>query len=358
MSNVMRTHILCSLLFLCSSLSYPQEFVDGWEKSTELYDRGMMEELSRRISDSTYRNINGIIVIKNGTLLIEQYFNGATRENVHDPRSVGKTFAAAVTGIALNEGYLNSIHQNLSEFYDLKTFANFSESKTNVTLGHLLTMSSGFDGFDFDEKSVGNEENMYPQDNWVSWTLNLPMAADRKPGEKWYYFTAGIILLGDILNKTVPGGLEHYADARLFKPLGISDYKWQYTPQNVPNTAGGIRMRALDFAKFGQLYKNKGRWNGKRILTEDWVEESFTKRFATTNEGEFYGYLWWNKSYRVNGNSFEFFYCSGNGGNKIFVSTEHPFVIVITASAYGKRYAHEQADEIMAKYVIPATIYR
>ena len=110
------------------------------------------------------------------------------------------------------------------------------------------------------------------------------------------------MILGDILNKVVPGGLEKYADKKIFKPLGITMYQWQYTPQNVPNTAGGIQMNALDFAKFGQLYKNKGKWEGKQIIPEAWVNKTFTKyKSIPGRNNEFYGYLFWNKNYIVNG---------------------------------------------------------
>ncbi|MCI0692130.1 beta-lactamase family protein [candidate division KSB1 bacterium] len=345
-----------AFLFLSSAAGAQEERINGWEISKESYNREKISQLKNNILDGTYKEINSVIVVKNNKLLIEEYFNGAGRNTTHDARSVGKTFASAVTGIALQEGYLKNIDQTLSEFYDLKKYRNFNEGKAKVTLKNLLTMSSGFDGFDFDEKSIGNEENMYPQPDWVAWTLNLPMATDREPGQKWYYFTAGVVLLGDILNETVPGGLEKYADAKLFKPLGIENYQWQYTPQHVPNTAGGIRLTPLDFAKFGQLYKNNGKWNGRQILPEEWVAQSFTKHYATTNEGESYGYLWWNKTYQANGKPCEVYYCSGNGGNKIFVFTEHPIVVVVTASAYNRRYAHPQVDEMMQSYIIPAVI--
>ena len=195
---------------------------------------------------------------------------------------------------------------------------------------------------------------MYPQDNWVDWTLNLPMAGDRKSGEAWNYFTAGVVLLGDIIHQSVPGGMEKYADEKLFKPLGINRYYWMHTPQGVANTAGGIRLTALDFARFGQLYKNKGKWNGQQIIPEKWVEASFQKYIPTTNPPNQYGYLWWNRAYEAEGKSYEFYYCTGNGGNKIYVSTEHDLVIVITASAYGRPYGHSQVDKMMEEFILPA----
>lgn len=176
----------------------------------------------------------------------------------------------------------------------------------------------------------------------------------RKAGE-WHYFTAGVVVLGDIIDKHVPGGLEKYADQKLFRPLGISQYKWQYTPQKVANTAGGIQMNALDFAKFGQLYKNGGSWKGKQLIPKSWVQKSFTKQKSIPGRaGEFYGYLFWNRTYQVNGKFYETYYCAGNGGNKIFVFKDQPLVVVVTATAYGTPYGHAQVDKMMETYILPA----
>lgn len=326
----------------------------GWQISKGNFNHNKIRELNRKIAEKSFKEIKSIVVIKNSKLLIEQYFNDADRTTLHDTRSVGKTFASAMTGIAIKDGYLKSINQSLGEFYKLKDYQNYNPKKETVTIKSLLTMSSGFEGFDFDDNSIGNEENMYPQNDWVKWTLNLPMA-DRKVGEQWAYFTAGVVVLGDILQKNVPNGLEDYADKKLFKPLGIKNYKWQYTPQKVANTAGGLQMSALDFAKFGQLYKNGGKWKGKQIIPESWVKESLTKYFAV-DESSNYGYLWWNGTYQVGGNDYEFYYCSGNGGNKIFVFKDLPLVVVITATAYNKPYMHQQIDKIMEKYLLPAVL--
>ena len=327
----------------------------GLAVSTEKFDHNKIKELKGKIEAMVFKRINGIVVIKNGKLLIEEYFNGESRDSLHDPRSVGKTFASTMAGIAIGEGHLKSEQQPIKDFYQLSSFANYSPEKERVTLKDLLTMSAAFDGDDGDGDSPGNEENMYPTDNWVKFTLDLPVSTTRPRGQ-WHYFTAGVVLLGDILNKVVPGGLEQYADKKLFAPLGIK-YQWQYTPQHVPNTAGGIRLNALDFAKYGQLYKNGGRWNGKQIIPKQWVDKSFSKQLPIPGRpNEFYGYLFWNKQYEVKGKHYETYYCSGNGGNKIFVFKDQPLVIVITASAYGQPYAHPQVDRMMTDYILPAVL--
>ncbi|RZM08487.1 MAG: class C beta-lactamase-related serine hydrolase, partial [Pedobacter sp.] len=255
---------------------------------------------------------------------------------------------------AIGDGHLRSEQQQLKEFYDLHVFDHYSRSKEETTIQDLLTMSSVFDGDDNDDASPGNEENMYPTDNWVKFGLDLPANSSK---QSWHYFTAGVVLLGDILNKTVPAGLEKYADEKLFAPLGIRNYHWQYTPQGVPNTAGGIRLKALDFAKYGLLYKNDGKWNGKQIMPTEWINKTFSYQRELPNAtDEHYGYLFWNKKYSVGGKQYETFYCTGNGGNKIFIFKDQSLVIVITASAYGLPYAHRQVDQMMAEYILPAVI--
>lgn len=325
----------------------------GWKVSEEKLDKEKIRLLNKKIAENRFRNITGIVVIKNEKLLVEEYFSNSARDSLQDTRSVGKSFASALTGIAIKEGYLKSENQMLKDFYDLKQFKNYSSHKDSMTIKSLLTMSSGFDGNDADEESPGNEENMYPTDHWVRFTLDLP-ATKNKIGKNWQYFTAGVVVTGDILNQSVPKGLENYAEQKLFHPLGIKNYKWQYTPQQKPSLAGGLRMRALDFAKFGQLYKNKGIWNGHNIIDKNWIKKSFTNYFTNDKDFEGYGYLFWRKVYRVGNQSFEAYQCSGNGGNKIIIFTEIPVVMVITAKAYNTSYAHSQADKIVQEYLLPA----
>ncbi len=328
----------------------------GWKISSAKYDKNKIEELNIKITQKRFEDINGIVVIKEGELLIEEYFNGETRESLHDSRSVGKSFASTIIGIAIKEQHISSENELLKNFYNLNSFQNYSSKKDSVTLKSLLTMSSGFLGDDGDYSSPGNEENMYPTKDWVKFALDLPMEEKKLIGNDFDYFTAGAVILGDIIHKSVPGGLVSFTDEKLFKPLGITKYKWEFTPQNVGNTAGGLRLRAIDFAKYGQLYKNEGTWNGKQILTKQWVQESLSKQVKLPLDDVYYGYLFWNKVYIVNGVEYEVSYSSGRGGNKIFIFKDIPIVIVITASAYNSPSAHVNVDKMMIDYLIPAIV--
>ncbi len=328
-----------------------------WEISKAKYDTKKIEALNTAIAKYELKDITSIVVIKDHKLLLEEYFNDANRSTLHDPRSAGKSFTSTMMGIAIKDRYINNEDQPLKEFYDLKKFANYAESKEQVTIKNLLMMSSAFEGSDADGDSPGNEENMYPTDNWVKFTLDLPMDARKKNGVQWDYFTAGVVLMGDILHKTVPEGLEKYTDKKLFKPLNITKYQWQYTPQNVVNTAGSLQMRAIDYAKYAQLYKNNGQWHGKQIIPADWVAKTLTKQIQIPErENEYYSYLFWNKTFQVAGKNYEAFYCAGNGGNQFIIFKDLPIVIIITAKAYNKPYAHPQSDTIVREYVLPAVL--
>jgi hypothetical protein len=148
----------------------------GLPVSKERFDAGKIKELKGNIEEGVFKHITSIVVIKNGKLLIEEYFNGSARDSLHDPRSVGKSFASTITGIAIGEGYLKNEDQRLKDFYNLKPLPDYSAEKENVSVRALLTMSSAFDGNDDDGNSPGNEENMYDKPDWVKFTLSLPVS--------------------------------------------------------------------------------------------------------------------------------------------------------------------------------------
>ncbi|WP_233010301.1 serine hydrolase domain-containing protein [Rheinheimera faecalis] len=337
----------------------PIQATHDWIISKDSYNKDLIRAMNKKIAEKDFKDISSVVVIKDGALLLEEYFNGSERASLHDPRSVGKSFASTMLGIAIAEGFIQSERQSLSEFYPLKNYQNYSTQKANVSLKDLMTMTSGFAGDDSDSASQGNEENMYPTPDWVKFTLDLPMQNPTSSAKEWSYFTAGVVILGDVLHQKIPDGLEAYADKKLFAPLGITEYQWQYTPQKVANTAGGIRLRALDFAKYGQLYKNGGSWGKQQIIPADWVKASLAEQVARTEQkdGGHYGYLFWNDRIQSGQQSFEVAYASGNGGNKIFIFKDIPLVIVITAKAYNKAYGHPQVAQMISDYLLPAILH-
>ncbi len=308
-----------------------------------------VEAMNRKIAQEQFIDITSAIVLKDGKLVLEEYFNGADRNTLHDTRSVGKSFAGALTGIAINDGHLKDTNQSISDFYNLSEFDNPSPVKASTTLEQLLTMSSGFDANDNISDSPGQEEKMYPTRDWVKFTLNLPARTDTT----WSYSSAGTILLGDIVHRAVPEGLEKYAAEKLFTPLGITDQEWSYTPTKVGNTAGSLRMSALSLAAFGQLYLD----GGKGILPSSWTETSLLPLVARNDEKQgYYGYLFWQDTVEIDGKTYTYAHASGNGGNKIIMLKELDLVVVITATAYNQPFAHWQAEKMLKEHLLPAVL--
>ena len=305
------------------------------------------------IEHKVYKKVKAAVVYQGGEVLVEEYYNGMSSNDIHDARSVGKSFASALLGISIDEGHISSLDLPISDFYDLKDYKNYSEEKGQIKLRHLATMSSNFFGNDDDMDTPGNEEHMYDKPNWVQWTLNLPLDQARNTGESWQYFTAGVVVLGDIMNQRLPNGLEQFSKEKLFDPIENTNYRWAFTPQRVPSTAGNFRTTARGFADFGQLYLNGGTWKGKRVISKEWVAKSLTKQIETSSGSRDYGYLWWIKDVKVGDSTYRTTFCSGNGGNKIFLIQDLDAVVVILASAYGQRYGHTQADEILTEFLLP-----
>ncbi len=328
-----------------------------FKTSNAKIDFEKIKQLNTAIASEEFQDITSIVVLKAGEILLEEYFNGAKRKTLHDTRSVGKTIAGTMTGIAIKEGHLRSTNQSLNEFYKLSSYDNYDAKKEAICIEDLLTMSTGLEGFDFDTDSPGQEENMYPTKDWVKFGLDLPMDKNLKSGKDWRYLSAGAVLLGDIIHQRVPGGLDKYTLEKLFKPLNIEKYKWQYTPTGVPNTAGSLKLSSLDYAKIGQLYSNQGLWQGQEIFLKEWASNSLDQKVEIPFlEDHFYGYMFWNKSYEVSGKKYEISYASGNGGNKILIFKDIPVVIVITAQAYNQPFMHNQVDDIVRSFLLPAIL--
>jgi len=197
-----------------------------WKIADQNYNKALLREVNKKVAQERYKKLTSIIVINNGELMIEEYFNGANRNTMHDTRSVGKSFVGTLMGLAISNGFIKDENEKLNKFYQLDKYKNYSQQKESISIKDLLTMSSLFMGNDMDISSPGNEENMYPLNDWVKFTLDLPIDSSKLTKKKWSYFTAGSILLGDILNKSAPTNLESFSADKLFKPLNIKNYKW------------------------------------------------------------------------------------------------------------------------------------
>ncbi len=330
---------------------------DDWMVSEAVFDKEKIVVLNKKIAQRDFKKVTSIVVIKEGELLLEEYFNHTNRNTLHDTRSVGKSFASTLAGIAIAEGHLTDEQMTLGQIFDVKKYQNYDERKADIQLKDLMMMSSILAASDNDMKSAGQEEKMYPTDNWMQFGLDLPIDEAKVKQAVFDYSSVSSVLVGGAVHQLVPNGLEKYLLEKVFEPLGIEDYRFQYTPQKVLNTAGSIQLNSLDLAKYGQLYKNQGQWNGQQIIAKNWVKKTLSPLVPNgQTDSDGYGYFFWHKTYEVDGKIYPCAYASGNGGNKLIIFENLPIVIVITATAYGKPYGHFQADQIVQDYLLPAVL--
>lgn len=309
-------------------------------------DKTLLSEMMKRIIDGQHPNVHSILISKGGKLVFEEYFYEHNQNKLHELRSATKSFISSLTGIAIDKGYIKSKDENVLSYFPEYTIMNNSIAKQKITIENLLTNQSGLDCDITNPNSAGNETVMGNTDDWVKFTLDLPMI-DSADG-KGMYCSGNPITLGRIIEKTTKETLPNFANHHLFKPLGIKNYIWNFIPNRTSaETFCQLYLSSRDMVKFGLLYLNKGNWNGKQVISSSWVEQSLKKH--STVQGVNYGYLWWNKYLDADGVRYYTFGAQGNGGQKIYIFQEFDMVIVITGGNYNSQ---SPSDELIKKYIL------
>ncbi|MEM9935668.1 MAG: serine hydrolase [Bacteroidota bacterium] len=317
------------------------------EVSSALTTEGREKMLSM-IESWEPADFRGVVIIKDGKLEVEEYYNTFWRETVHDIRSAGKSITGILLGIAIDQGLVKDVEACVYDFFPEETFNyTITEAHKAIKIKHILTMSAGLDTYSDDPQSYGGEGNWYGKDDWLSYTLKTPVKLE--PGKEWVYTDVCAQLAGGIVEETSGMSLEAFADKYLFGPLGFSEYYWFNDRTGRTAAAGNLYITTLDFAKLGLLVANKGKWGDQRIVSEQWIEQ-MTTSYLTIGEGPYptgYGYFWYREDIILEDKATPYFYASGNGGNKIYVVPDLSLVVAITSSAYGRGYGHRRANDIL-----------
>lgn len=343
----------------------PESTGDGWptaKPSERNVDISPLDKLIKLIAAGELPLVHSVLVAKSGELMVEEYFFGFDRDTIHDMRSASKSIASTLVGLAIDRGLIGSADAKVLDFVNYESFANWNESKARISLRHLMTMSSGLDANDSNRNSVASE-NAYQwqseQPDWIKFALDAPMIAE--PGERLIYGGANPMILGGVLETATGSSVEWFADEALFSPLGIENYKVYMRPRGAgAYLGGGMYLRPRDMLKVGQLYLDAGKWQGRRVLSKKWVDESFESYGPLEpidRNGNQYGYLWWHETYEVGDRAIASVEARGNGGQYIFVVPELDIVAVITAGNYrGGLNVTRQSQRIFESYVLPALI--
>jgi CubicO group peptidase (beta-lactamase class C family) len=290
-----------------------------------------------------------MIVLRHGTPVFEQYWNGYDKDTLHDLRSATKSITSLMVGVAIDQGMLSGVNEPIATRL-AGPYPNAPALANGITLAHLLTMSSGLACNDFVGSSPGNEEKMYGSPDWVRFFLELPKSAP--PGTASYYCTGSPVALGRVVAEASRRPIPEFADTFLFAPLGVRGARWaSFDGGRQTDTGGHIRMRPRDMARIGQLVLQNGQWNGRQLVSAAWIAES-TRAHTVIGETP-YGYLWWSRQVLVAGRRVEVRYADGNGGQFIFIVPELDLVAVFTGENYNSPKA-QQGGEILVNSILPA----
>jgi len=295
----------------------------GWRHTTP-EDQGMSSKLLANllgeVNERKYR-IDSVTVVRNGYVVLDAYFHPFKKGLKHIIHSDTKSVMSALIGIAIDRGEIKSVHQPVTGFFPGRTIANFDDRKRAMTLEHLLTMTSGLNCRDRSRDGWLGLSRMLNSPDWTQYVLDMPMA--QAPGQQFRYCNGASFLLSAILQNATNTSAFGYANTHLFGPLGIKDVYWRNTSKGVTVGYGEMYMHPHDMAKFGWLYLNKGRWAGRQIVPNTWVETS-TRRHVETSSGRYYGYQWW-------GDASGYYMALGYRGQQIIVVPAKNLVVVFTS---------------------------
>ena len=316
--------LMAQTVFAQSSY-YP---TNGWRESTpeaQGIDSKTLADMVDNIAKKKL-NVHSVLMIRHGYVVLDAYFHPYNAGATHDVASVSKSITAAITGIAIDKGLLK-IDQPVLSFFPDEAPKDPDPRTKSITVGNLLSMQAGLDcGFLPGEREL---EDMRRTNQWVKFTLGLPVKVD--PGTKFGYCSPGYHVLSSIISKVAHEPLLEFGRKNLFAPLGIKDVAWPADEQGRTHGWGNSHFYPRDFAKIGYLYLHGGKWEGKQVVSEQWVRDSITFQADPgrgPNSG--YGYGWWLD--KVGGN--DEFGGNGRGGQRVAVWAEKDMIVVVTGAGY------------------------
>lgn len=346
-------------------------------------DVGLLAEAVDGIEDGRYGEVHSMLIYKDNRLVLEEYFPGHDYqwdapnfhgdlvnwdwEKEHNIHSVGKSITSASVGIAIDEGFIESVDQSIFDY--LPDYQHFNTAgKGQITIEHLLTMTSGLE---WDEwgTSYSNEGNdvialWLDCDDPIACILQKPLVSE--PGTSFTYSGGNMVLLGEIIKNATGMDIEAFSAAYLFQPLGIEPVAWSWINDDVIYAGGDQYLTPREMLKFGITYLNDGMWDGQQIIPKQWVETSAAPYSGNSwfnnalrpippddgTRGERgYAYTWWTHEFSHGGKKIPTYWATGFGGQKIIVFSEQEAVVVFTSGNYNMASTNAT---ILNDYIIPA----
>ncbi len=294
--------------------------------------------------------IHSFLIVKNGNLVLEKYFNGFSPDKLNDLKSATKSITSILIGIAIDKGLIKDENQKffdlMPEYFD----QTVDGKKKEITLKQILTMSAGFDWNNFG----GKWRNGWDRSKEPNEFLIRKVPLKNEPGKVWNYNSALSHLLSGLIKKYsgLPAGQAgkstlSFAKHNLFEPLDIKNYRWQKAADGNEMGNSELFMSSRDLAKIGQLFLQNGFWNGKQIVSENWIHKSTQKYFDGFPQIGGYGYQWHTRNF----GKYNSYLAAGYGGQFLIVIPDLQLIVVNTSKWNVKRSTYIIFD-LIEKYLL------
>ena len=333
----------------------PKEINDGLKTGLLQDEFKNPENIINMVKETIAGNfpeVHSILIYKNNKLVLEEYFYGHSQDKPHQLRSATKSFIGGIVGIAIDKGFIKSEKEYLLPYFKSKypEIANLSDIKKTITVENFLMYRHGLDCQDGNKKSKGNEMSMMQSEDWVKFTLDLPMIS--KPGTSSSYCTGCALTLGSLVEIATDENIEDFAKENLFEPLQITNYDWSFEANKSSMTNfSQLKLTSRDLVKLAKTYQDGGKWKGKQIISENWVDKTFSME-----DGD-YGYLWYEKYFDIGGKRYSSYQASGNGGQKVNIWPELDMITVFTGGNYNSYQLYGKStppNRMIPNYILKA----
>ena len=271
-----------------------------------------------RAADQDINSMHSFMLLRHGKVVAEAWWEPESADKPHVLWSLSKSFTSTAVGLAVHEGKL-SVHDEVLKFFPDRQPVDANANLKSMRVKDLLTMSTGHQ----------DEVSLRDQKDWVTAFLNHPVP--HKPGTHFKYNTPATFMQSAIVQKVTGEKVVDYLQSRLFEPLGIGNPKWDENPQGISIGGYGLYLKTEDIAKFGQLYLQKGNWNGKQLIPEAWVAEATAKQVSNGSSPnsdweQGYGFQFWRCRHGA-------FRGDGKDGQFCVVLPDQDAVVVMTANS-------------------------
>jgi CubicO group peptidase (beta-lactamase class C family) len=300
-----------------------------------LIDRFMVIQNEKLLADFKYEQDYETIAQKFDTTNHQYNYNHPKwhpyykKTNLHTLQSATKSITSILVGIALDSNKDFDVNTTVVSLFGNYSVQSWDKRKREMTIEDLLTMRSGLKWNEADYTDPLNDCVLLEESNeWIKFILDKPL--DTIPGTKFNYNSGASVLLGKIVRIITGKRIDKWAEEKLFEPLGISDYFWKETPDGEIDTEGGLYLSSEDLSKIGLLFLNKGKWNERQIVSENWITASTRPIVGDVNRDNKrkigYGYQWWIPEH-TNGKSV-IYSANGFGGQFLMVAPEYEVIVV------------------------------